>query len=680
MSFALWRIHESIHRNDENQLVVLTDQQNVRDVAEKLNIIVRSEKQLRDHIASRSDKGDVNAYGDLERDFGARPIKERAPVKTPLHAPIRRLANGLAQNNGVQGKEEEQHGEQRQEESLTTGPTMELRIDNQANSGNIHDIASFIQTEMTLPTVKLGIGSHLSGQAIPQMPTSLARDDDRSVGAEKKAEQSALTLIEDTILEKSHNEGPSGANSAINIQSQPSTNNIWSRSFADALTGNTTKKTSPVPIADTPPRSEESRTPNKSPVSPSKLPEQVVAPSRAAEEPEDSEEEVVVFQPKCLSAQKKPAQHSSRPTTPNVQSQQSQAAQGLVTSALRNPVTPNPMHHTPKVINVNGHLHPRPSSGPLPVIDPDAFGRGFAVNTNPLPHGTNPHGMRSHHSPQSSVKTAVLDTSRSVSRPSSSHRQPCTSPARESPKASPQQVHRTPMATNESMDGTKAMQLPIGTGRPSPGPTADLRTQMINAPVFQPAGVRNPTVFAPKEQSSKQISHIPAIQAPIGSGRPSSKTSQQPANVASIAASTQPSGPFQQDPDFIRGPNPRASAPFQRQDPQVSRNSRVGASRQLSPQQYVARPGNPSNGQTLLSGPQSNRHAPTRNGGSFPRPRGGMPRPVKPSLFEPSLDHTREYQPETSEPLSSSVSEVQYILKSGSTREQARGKGKLWVG
>lgn len=55
-------------------------------------------------------------------------------------------------------------------------------------------------------------------------------------------------------------------------------------------------------------------------------------------------------------------------------------------------------------------------------------------------------------------------------------------------------------------------------------------------------------------------------------------------------------------------------------------------------------------------------------------------RPVKPSLFDPELDSVRVLANTTRATFSSPRTEVQYVLKSGATREQSRGRGKLWTG
>ncbi|KAL9130674.1 MAG: hypothetical protein Q9217_001201 [Psora testacea] len=680
MSCALWRIHESIHRNDENQLFVLTDQQNVENVAERLNIIVRSVKQLREALSGRGYNGDLNTYGDLEREFGLQPTRGRPHVEIPARMPKEGLTDGFAQEDGIhRGKEvaeESQDSQKSRIEELAKESPTDLPMDHDVDGGTIRGICPDVQTQETLPIVTLGIGSHLLEKDVLQAQTDLAREDGKQLDENKKRERSAIALTEDLAVAKSSAKHASEETPIQNVQLQPSANIIWSRSFADALTGNTSNKALPVSIADNP-----SRAPLDPTTSPTKSSEQVVTPSKAPEEPEDSDEEVVVFQPKRLSAQKKSTQRSSRPSTPNVQPQHPPAAQSPRASTTKSHAITKPLTHTAKVVNAAIHPQPRQSNGPLPIIDPDAFGRGFAINTSPHPRGGSVRGMRSRHSPQSSVKNAVFDPSRPVSRPSSAHRQPRASPVRELLNASPHQVPRTPMHINDSTEKAQPMQMPIGTGRPLSGPTADLRTQMINAPVFQPGSASNPTLLPSVEHSSMQISGGPATQAPIGSGRPSSKASQQPANATPIPASTAPSGPSQHDPHFVRNLNPRTSAAAPQQDPDVVRNDRAGPPRYPSPQQYKSNPANPSYAQTPSSGRQHNRLASPPNGGSLPRPKGGAaPRSVKPSLFEPTLDHTRAYQPDTLEPRGSAVPEVQYVLKSGSTREQARGKGKLWVG
>ena len=684
MSCALWRIHESVHRNDENQLFVLTDQRNISEVAEKLNIRVCSEKQLRETIATRGDKGDLNTFGELEREFGIQPAKDRTPVKTPLKASNGELMNGVTWEDGTHSEEigvECQDMQSPRGETVATASAKTSSTDREAETGNMSRTDPNVSTEEMLPSVTLGIGSHLLEKEKEPMQPDLGDEGGKEPNKDNKKDESSITLAADGPALNTFEERPSEGNTIMQAQSQPPANNIWSRSFADALTGNTTKKTLPVSISGVSSPSEGNQALIKPPTSPVVPCEQVVTTSEAAKEPEDSDEEVVVFQPKRLSAQKKPPQ-SSRPSTPNIRSQRPPGAQSPRPSTKRTHAIPKPVNPTQKAISKVSHNQPRPSGGPLPVIDPDAFGRGFAVNTNPHPREGSALGMRSHDSPKPNVKNAVFEYARPVSRPSSSNRQPRTSPARESPKASPQQAPRMLMHVNEPAEKTQPEQMPIGTGRPSSGPSADLRAQMINAPIFRPGNANKPAVQGPAEENSIRIPSAPAKQPPIGSGRPSSKASQQPEHAAPASGPRPPSGPSPQGTDVIGNPNiQRASVGLQRHDPVFVRNDRSGPrSYADSPQQHNSKAVNPLPVHTPSSGRQANRLANTPNGSSLPRARGGPPRPVKPSLFEPSLDHTGAYQPDTFESRKAAVPEVQYVLKSGSTREQVRGKGKLWVG
>ncbi|KAL9102510.1 MAG: hypothetical protein Q9163_002345 [Psora crenata] len=675
MSCALWRIHESIHRNDDNQLFILTDQQNIKDVGEKLNIVVRSAKQLGEYIGRKYDNVDLDVYGDLEREFGVQPIKERPQINASAQALNTELTDGFLRGSGPHlGNEESEDGLKPLGESLMAESSLRLCTDCIADNNRIEAVQHDGQVRATPLPVTLGPPSDLVKEDNPQARMNVSRDGEKAINEDEKKDQSALTLVKDTAVEKPQGNVPSSPNST-NTQLQPPANKTWFRSFADALTGNAAKKALPVPIGHTTNEPEEGRAPIKLPASPPKPSKETVASRNASEELPDSDEEVVVFQPKRLSAQKKPPQRKSRPSTPNHESVQPNA---------RTHAVPRPLANTPKAIkSMASHTQLKPSNGPLPVIDPDAFGRSFAINTNPHPRGGSSRSMRSHHSPQSSVKNAVFDPSHPVSRPNSSHRQSRASADCESPTASPQQAPMMLSNVNEAVQRAQPAQMPIGTGRPSLGPTADLRTQMINAPVFQPSSASNPVILPMDEHnpSSVQLPTGSAKQAPIGSGRPRSKNPPQPATAAPVSVLAPPSGPSLQDSITVRNLNPRTPASLRRQDPDFIRNNRTGSPRYPSPQQSNSDAAKRPYAQTPPPGPRHNRHAHGPSEGSLPRPRGGGgPRLAKPSLFEPTLDHTRAYQPDTFEPRKSAVDEVQYVLKSGSTREQARGKGKLWVG
>ena len=697
MSCTLWRIHESIHRNDENQVFMLTDQPNIQDVAQKLNIIVRSIRQTSDLLARREPPTNLEVFGELEQEFGVHAVKERRPIKnTSTRATMLPATNGTTHSDGSHQGEDKAQGNVSFKGTDTEGrsstPKPKILDDKPVRSAPI--------SESSVPNTALSIESQFvdgCGEVstldltTKNIENSLPGLREESLGTTSTAQDLEALLrapfvepeAHDVTTEAGHNKiqkldgKEDDTIDIVKSASQSTANNVWSRSWADALIGNQSIKTPPKQAISGPPANKQSATRAKSPLPPSEdLPPLIATPAKAAEEPEDSDEEVVVFQPKRLSTQqKKSTQHNSRPTTPNTQAQPASETQSPRQSAGRGQHTPKTSHHLQKIVNGVGLAPSKPSNINPPVIDPDAFGRDFAVNTNSTPRGSM-RGIRVRHSPQASLHNSGLTTS----RPSSSHRQPRGSPNRPSPKTSPQQPLRTPALLEGITGGAQAVQLPIGTGRPSPTPAPEIRSQMLNAnaPIFQPAvHIPNPLPPSPSQPKSVPAPIAPPKLAPIGSGRPSSKTSQQ------SSALTQPkpaSDILQQDSAFMRSPTQRATPEAQQQDAEFVREAPIQP-RYPSPQQQALRPTNRSHNPNQSYGTQKDAPS-SRLGSSFvPRGRGGAgPRPVKPSLFDPELDHTRAYQSDTEPRKSAVTQEVQYVLKSGSTREQARGKGKLWVG
>ena len=680
MSCALWRIHESIHRNDENQLFALTNQPLVKDVAEKLNISVRSTKQFAVSIAPDHGQGDLNTFGDLEREFGSQCTKERSAVRGRAQSSQNHLPDNLAQRNGLGVVEETvervEDGQMLERAVSTEVDTSTLDNDHKVNNGHVREIEASAQVEEMLPSITLGIGSHL------QTPTRIANESQEMLDAPTKDQQSVLALAEDILSEASNEQGLGETNLVMNTQSQPSANNVWSRSFAQALTGQSSQKVLAGPNVDSPDRSENDGSSTKPALGPFNLSETPHIPAEVAEASEDSDEEVVVFQPKRFSAQKRPAQQSLRPTTPNLQNQPRQATQSPRPSSSKVHAVPKATTQASNPINTAGSSQSKSNSGPMPIIDPDAFGRGFAVNTNPHPLSGGTRGARPRHSPQPSLKNGIFDPSRPVSRPSSSHRQNRSSPAHLSPKASPQQAPRIPIDLSERDRDRSSISVPTVPDTPSQGPPPDLRTQMINAPVFQPASASKPLPEFASDVLSTQAPDGPSKQAPIGSGRPSSKVQQQSTPIAPQPSFKTPTGPFQPNSALVK---PTIHHPFigaPNQDADLVRNPRAAPIRFSNPQQTKLHPANsafPPRPQSVTSNAQQAVKA-ANGAAQVPRQKAAATRTMKPTLFEPTLDHTRASQPDGFEPKKSAVPEVQYVLKSGSTREQARGKGKLWIG
>ncbi|KAG8533027.1 uncharacterized protein KY384_001810 [Bacidia gigantensis] len=759
MSCALWRVHESIHRNDENQVFVLTDQPSVRDVAKKLNINFRSTKELAPLIESQRPPVNLDQVGVFEQRLGVKQVEERRP--NPL------ASDEVAEDKPVEGNEQQETDCVKDvllvgvSSSKGINGTDEITDHSQDRVKNLEGIAEVVAPQLASRAPANDIGQ--SQNAIDIAHADIAVNEQATHLQHPASQESRDTVSDFSEAAKSERDGLDLSSNSELEQTQaieiPSSSpevpapaaNVTLRSFAEALTGNKSRKAPPAQASNSVSTVERSVTPARdtSPAIEPKVEPQHIVPADAPNEPEDSDGEVVVFQPKRLSAQNKPTQQRSRPSTPNVQAQQAPIT-GTPRSAPSKPQsTPKTRQQIPrsKPTNVSSHAEPAPDDGPAPiVIDPDAFGRGFAVNTN-KDHRGSIRGARARHSPQASLFNAGPNPP----RPSSSHRQPRSSPNRPSPRTSPPQAprlpvqmervasatqhrpvppkapvrpvaspspmhqkqappkqpahiskalsaglprqtpaaRRPPMQSNGASSGSQQNPLPIGTGRPTSTTATDIRVQTLNAnaPIFQPAGQANPPPMQSSLQQQQEPVQTPAKQPPIGSGRPKFKDSQpKTAGPAKLSPSESLAAPSPNVdllgdlklPASTSTPKPQSQGNELLQDLPTELSSLTNASHP-APQ-----PNKPPYAQsTGMNGRDSvSRNFP--NGNFRPQAQQSQQvqgtRPVKQSLFNPELDHTRAFQPEPVGARKSNVPDVHYVVKSGSTREQARGKGKLWIG
>lgn len=277
----------------------------------------------------------------------------------------------------------------------------------------------------------------------------------------------------------------------------------------------------------------------------------------AVNEPEDSEEEVVVFNPRAkrLSAQK---QQVSKQITPEWHSQIHEPA------SLPVEAPPKQQAQSPKPASPERTSQAKPRKQPKPrapvVIDPDAFGRDFASN----PRSTHQH-QRPHPHGRGGFQQGP------PRRPLSQHG---PSPDRHAPQQGP------------------SMQRPVSQhGPPRPQPRGGRVHQQGQLRRNEQADMNGPTGYAPNLQAEPNNTegHPPNVQS--GSDRMNGNVPKSPA------------GP--------NGPN--------------------------------GNPLNAKNGQT--------------------RPTNGAARNSPP----------REPIVETTGP------DVDFVLKTGSTRASTRGRGRLWV-
>ena len=338
---------------------------------------------------------------------------------------------------------------------------------------------------------------------------------------------------------------------------------------------------------------------------------------------EDSDEEVVVFvpNPKRMSAQKKSLPLQPKPsilsgdiaTNINVRQADSTGLKPQREAGLKPAFQPQRQSRP----SSKGSVRPS-SSGPT-VIDPDAFGRGFAVNpdSNNRAHTRSAKPKSARHSPQPSLQH---DRSSSALNGSAAPFQPNSSPQSQSLNRSPRRSPRAFEQPREAGDDAEPATVPT---------------------ISHQAFTRSPLVLS---------NNPDAKQSRFGPIAPPSKADKEAAanfhtNAGSDSGLTPPSLPQNasiQRPRSAHGsPNPSASQKVQ--------------------------------------------HSPVRaNLGKRdmePSPKNRRQRTSRATLFEPEIDATRAFSPSVQTSHSeSNLQDVQYVLKSGTTREASRGKGKLWTG
>ena len=602
MSCALWRLHESIDRNDFNQLFLLSDQEEICTTAKKLNITVRSSKELGEKIAASIEKVDLNVTGMLEEENLAKP-EERAKLAIPkdsatedlfentihkasAHGELLPCGDHVGQNDTADGKDDVERPKSSTSETDT----------NLGTSGS--EKPAIAVQDKTLPS-ELSNSVTEVGLDPKELVKSILNPSLLQAQVQHGTEE---TRAEDTAKQ------PRYLHAAVEIL----------QATSDQKRGQ--EVTQPKPSAELPNLAAKP------------------APFFPQESLEDSDEEVVVFvpNPKRMSAQKKANVSSSRPTTahgqstapPKQDSPKNGASKVHAVSNATGHGSPNAKlvpHGHPRPlssgsiltdpgqgsanVNVVPRAHPQPfSSGPT-VIDPDTFGRGFAASTGP---GTLANVGTSRRSRQHSPRTSLQGP---ISNPNgtSSQNSPHASPPRHRAGHSPRPSSR---AVPQKIEDSSPTSIPV---------------------ISHQAYTRAPLV-APNAQSM-QKSRFGPIGPPSKSGN-----------------NLYPSAPAG-DADFNRDLSPR-QAPVQR--PRSANGSGIGNAPNSTHHQLAR--------QNLLnnSAPPAREHQTQKSS--------------KKSLFEPELDHTEAQPNADSEPRRTNMPEVQYTLKSGTTREAARGKGKLWVG
>lgn len=616
MSCALWRLHESIDRNDSNELFLLSDESEIRATAQKLNITVRSTHELRVLVAAKAKRPDLSSFGDLEREFGihTRADKERSP-------------SNRSKGAGMHLKTEDDDLTKRVERMETS-----ILSEKAAKINNSHTVDERNGTK--LDQIVKGLSSE---------GRETAKNDEKRNSTEEPLRESTLSLVEDKTPGKITPRIGS-PNSAYHIAlSLDGANDTATRSFL-GIKGEKTLEATPgascsslsdkatKPVGS-PPKDFATSTaapPVSSATVP--LPTPIVQPEH---ESEDSDEDVVVFvpQPKRSSLQKKPTQQSSRPSTPVTQPQQQKP---VTQSPKLSPPTTQDQAKLPgrgKTPLVISHSHSKPIATTM-IIDPDSFGRSYAVNPNSSPRTL--QNPRSHHRPQSSIENALFPhgprgPTRQSSFRISPSRQSRTNSARTSPAPQPQYETVRPRSSHAERTSSQKRSQALETKATG---LAGRGSNHANSGTQLP--VQRKTLNVRMVESEEFVPRIASTEArldPIGTPQVIGVTKKVQDLVTKIA-----------DPKIQvkpKAPEPPSDHP----DDLVSRSP--------------------------TDAPQVERET--------PKPSAFESNEFVPRKVMPASQYNRRMpEADTIEPRAS-MPDVQYVLKSGSTRAATRGRGRLWI-
>ena len=604
MSCALWRLHESIHRNDANQLFLFTDQPEICSVAQKLNIVVRSTAELKALVASRADKSDTATFGDLEREFGLQRQDEKTEI-IELGGEERAVEEG---DNSMIKPNELANGPMPSEDSGRVDDSQPNYGDNQIalEHHNQQTPRQGSGKENSSPAKGSPDGSPPPENVAGAFTVTLVESKVPKVSAWSKPLADLVTKINRDSTEK-RSEGAHEINLAnLSEINRPSSRSALEREGQKA-TETPLQSLSPATTSSQEETARSAHLETAPQISNHAilLPNALQTPStQATQDVEDSDEEEIVFkpQPKRYSAQKKPAQQISRPSTPKSQPPQNPEERSPQVSTLTSQPKPKPASHgrNPMVI---GHGHPQPKGSPT-VIDPDAFGRNFVVNTNPSPRTLN--NTQAHHYP----------------RPRSSHGPSPQVPRnarRHEPRLSPPRSHQELT--------------------PRDSPASEAKAEPKAEPVPRTSPRRTSRVIE-SERAAPRDAQIKASGPDVNSSLPAPK-------------------PFETNEFAPRPPSANIRLANTRAIPSMNR-SRDYRSADFGPRSHKSQ--SEAKPEASVPGPK------VIDTTEFV-PRSAMTTP----LYKP-----RAPEPEYIEPRAS-MPEVEYVLKSGTTRASARGRGRLWT-
>lgn len=346
LSYTLWRIYENVVTwSDTNPTVLLSSDPKTSAMAYKLNIIVKQIGQLRQVIADKKiNETDHSISGNLERDFGF-PVSRTSPLEIEkIHEDLEDLVSEAKADNELDAlvvSDKQLNGghgalEQTEDALVNGGQNGNLAVD-QNEQKNVHEVAVEAsvnpnynileefkgvpdKSESTIPEDELGVDlvtkateidakeNLVSGPAAEADPNLVIKLSDKSEGTSNKIDLAThsvrVPLEKHRSLLYTEAAQPDLSSRASTINGSSSTSRGSSRESSSL-------------------------------------------PTQVTQEPEDSDEEVVVFNPRArrFSTQHKispkPAPNVSKsPRTAVVKIPATAASTATVTAPATPPATP----------------------------------------------------------------------------------------------------------------------------------------------------------------------------------------------------------------------------------------------------------------------------------------------------------------------------------------------------
>ena len=387
----LWRIHESDKgRADASSLVVLSDILKTHTTGQKLDIAVNKMEEIRSAVAAQVTETDRNTLGDLEREFGATGSCPKTLQNGLSHDSRQNLIN----SNGMQTLPAD-------EEGVLNGGNMEDAILSHIADGKGEEKTNEKANDIEKHLENYLENSTLVDRATDGLVPQEAENENKSNNfpeqdyptvvyiAENNSALEKDVLVDSTdpvsneyVSEKISNITAWIKNLAPKLSSSPEPS-LYSQQGTDGSTKIESISQQPVVLQ----RAAEVSTP-----SPRRTPSASPAPELPTEELEDSDEEVVVFNPKAkrLSAQQKPPPQSPKQ---NIASLVPHLAQSPKLNASQSPKS-NVQRSLRKAPPIRQPQAKAPPVAPA-IIDPDAFGRSFATNPRSDVHNNHPNSRYS---------------------------------------------------------------------------------------------------------------------------------------------------------------------------------------------------------------------------------------------------------------------------------------------